>query len=322
MDWIQVTIYTTSAGIEPVSGRLYQLGITGIEIEDEADFKDFLENNKDCWDYVDDELLTAKHKETCIKAYISDNQFGYEMLAAINASMMDLREYDKDGEFGRLDISTGNIKEEDWAHNWRKYFHTMEIGDRLIVKPFWENIEKTDKTVFEINPGMTFGTGSHHTTRLCLEEIESTVKPGDVVLDLGCGSGILSIVSLQFGAKSAFAVDIDPNAVDIAYDNAKRNGIDRESYTVKAGNILSDDALQNEILAQKYDVVLTNIVADVIIAVLPFVKRALNSGGIFITSGIIEDRIGDVKDALSENGFEILKENHSADWVEFKCHIM
>ncbi len=319
MDWIQVCIYTTSAGIEPVSGRLLQLGITGLEIEDEQDFKDFLENNKDCWDYVDDELMRQKEGETCIKVYLNSNE--PEMLASIKASMLDLKELDKEDEFGRLEISLNNIKEEDWANNWKKYFHTMEIGDRLIVKPYWEDVNPEGKMVFEINPGLTFGTGSHHTTRLCLEDIEATIKKDDKVLDLGCGSGILSIVSLMYGAEKALAVDIDSNSLETAYDNLSRNNIDKDRYNVLIGNILSDAELQNTILENKYDVVLANIVADVIIAALPFVKKALADNGTFITSGIIEDRINDVVSALDENGFEILSQKRSADWAEFKCKI-
>ncbi len=319
MDWIQVSIYTTSSGIEPVSGRLLQLGIYGIEIEDEADFKEFLENNKDAWDYVDDELIRQKSGETCVKTYISAND--PDTLSAIRTSMIELKEYDEDGQFGRLEISLCNIKEEDWSNNWKKFFHTMEIGENLIVKPFWEDVGETDKTVFEINPGLSFGTGSHHTTRLCLEDIEKTVKDGDEVLDLGCGSGILSVVSLMFGAKSALAVDIDPNSLDTAYENLSRNNISREKYSVLIGNILSDNELQEKVLEKKYDLILANIVADVIIASLPLVKKALKEDGTFITSGIIEDRIPDVLEALEGNGFEVIGEKRSADWAEFKCKL-
>lgn len=320
MDWIQVSIYTTSEGIEAVSGRLLGLGIYGIEIEDEQDFKRFLEENRDIWDYVDEELLKEKEGETCIKTYISATD--PDTLAAIKASMLELKEYDKDGVFGRLEIELLDIKEEDWSNNWKKYFHTMEIGDTLMVKPFWEETPVTDRKVFEINPGLSFGTGSHHTTRLCLEDIEKIVKPGDEVLDLGCGSGILSIVSIMYGAKNAIAVDIDPNSMDTAYDNLNRNSISRDKYEVLIGNILSDEELQNKVLLKKYDVVLANIVADVIIAALPLVKRAIKPDGIFITSGIIEDRMNDVISALSENGFEVLSEKRSADWAEFKCKLI
>lgn len=319
MDWLQISIYTTHNGIEAVCGRLLSLGITGIEIEDEEDFKNFLEENRSCWDYVDEELVRRMEHETCVKIYIPEDD--PDILAAVKNSMSELKSYDTENEFGRLEISMNNIREEDWANTWKKYFHTMEIGDSLIVKPYWENIEKTDKKVFEINPGLTFGTGSHHTTRLCLEDIEKTVKQGDEVLDLGCGSGILSIVSLMFGAKSATAVDIDKNSMETAYDNLERNNIDKSRYNVRIGNIITDTSLQNEIAEKKYDVVLANIVADVIIAVLPYVKKVLKTDGTFITSGIIEDRIADVENELINNGFNIISKNRSADWAEFKCSL-
>jgi len=319
MDWIQITIYTTSEGIEAVSGRLLQLGIYGIEIVDEKDFKDFLEENKSIWDYVDDDLIREKEGETCIKTYISATD--PDTLASIKTSMAELKEYDKDGIFGRLEIILDDIKEEDWSNNWKKYFHTMEIGESLIVKPFWEQTPVTDKKVFEINPGLSFGTGSHHTTRLCLEDIQNTVKAGDKVLDLGCGSGILSVVSLMYGADCAVAIDIDPNSLDTAYDNLRRNNLPKEKYDVIIGNILSDEELQEKILEEKYDLVLANIVADVIIASLPLVKKAIKPDGTFITSGIISDRAEEVIDAIKENGFTIISENRSADWVELKCKL-
>lgn len=319
MDWIQITIYTTSEGIEAVSGRLLQLGIYGIEIVDEQDFKDFLEENKSIWDYVDDDLIREKEGETCIKTYISATD--PDTLSAIKTSMAELKEYDRDGVFGRLEISLDDIKEEDWSNNWKKYFHTMEIGDTLIVKPFWEETPVTDKKVFEINPGLSFGTGSHHTTRLCLEDIQDTVKGGEKVLDLGCGSGILSIVSLMYSAESAIAIDIDPNSMDTAYDNLKRNNLPKDKYSVIIGNILSDEELQEKILEEKYDLILANIVADVIMAALPLVKKAIKPDGTFITSGIISDRADEVITAIGENGFEIISEKRSADWVELKCKL-
>lgn len=319
MDWIQVTIYTTSEGIEAVSGRLLQLGIYGIEIVDEKDFKEFLEENKSIWDYVDDDLIKEKEGETCIKTYISATD--PDTLSAIRTTMAELKDYDKEEKFGRLEISLDNIKEEDWSNNWKKYFHTMEIGETLIVKPFWEETPVTDKKIFGINPGLSFGTGSHHTTRLCLEDIEDTVKDGDSVLDLGCGSGILSVVSLMYGAKKAVAIDIDPNSMDTAYDNLLRNGLSKDKYSVIIGNILTDEELQQDILKEQYDIILANIVADVIIAALPLVKKALKSDGTFITSGIISDRAEEVISAIKEKGFTVVSEKRSADWVELKCKL-
>lgn len=320
MDWIKVVIYTTSEGIEPLSGRLYQLGITGLEIEDEQDFKDFLENNKQYWDYVDDELIKEKEGETEVIAYVSDNAAGHEMLMAIRNTVAELKSLDEDNEFGRLEIEIDNTKEEDWANNWKKYFHPLEVGKKVMIKPEWEELsEPTDRIVFNINPGMSFGTGSHYTTQLCIENLEDYVKSGVKVLDLGCGSGILSIISLLLGADSAFAVDIDPNAADIAYENAQRNDVDISKYTVKAGDIITNEELQKEIAQNKYDVVLANIVADVIIALAPKAKEFMKEGGVFITSGIIEDRVEDVKTALVKCGFTVVKIDQRKDWVSIVC---
>lgn len=319
MDWIKVSIYTTSEGIEPVSGRLYQLGITGIEIDDEKDFKDFLENNKQYWDYVDDDLLKEKEGETKVSAYVSDNPAGYEMLTSIKSSMAELKALDEENEFGRLETECSTLNEEDWANNWKKYFHPMEIGEKILIKPEWEELtQDTDRIVFNINPGMTFGTGSHYTTQLCIENLEKYITDGSTMLDLGCGSGILSIISLLLGASCAVAVDIDPNAVDIAYQNAERNNVDKSKYHVYAGNILTDEELQSKI-SGKYDVVAANIVADVIIGLTPKAREYMKDGGVFITSGIIEDRVDDVKAALEQNGFTIVDIKQRKDWVSIVC---
>lgn len=322
MDWLQITIFTTSDGIDPVSGRLYQLGITGVEIEDEQDFFDFLENNRECWDYVDEELIEQKKGETCVKAYVTDNASGHEMLAAIKSSMRELKEYDADGKFGRLEISLGNLSEEDWANNWKKYFHPMEVGKKILIQPEWETADKpTDRIIFQINPGMTFGTGSHFTTQLCIEELEKYIMEGSTVLDLGCGSGILSIIALMLGAAEATAVDIDPNAVDIAYANARRNQVDTEKYHVMSGNLLTDEKLRTKLSECRYDVVIANIVADVIIGLTPMAKKWMKPDGVFIVSGIIEDRIDDVRQVLLENGFNIVCVNQRADWASITCRI-
>ena len=192
----------------------------------------------------------------------------------------------------------------------------MNIGNKILIKPEWEELtESTDRIVFNINPGMTFGTGSHYTTQLCIEELENYISEEKNVLDLGCGSGILSVISLMLGAKSALAVDIDPNCIDIAYQNAKRNNVDIQKYDVISGNILDDEDICQYIRKNKYNVVLANIVADVIIASLSLVKQVVSEDGVFITSGIIEDRIDDVKNSLEENGFEILKINRRKDWA-------
>lgn len=322
MEWLQVSIYTTAEGIEPVSGRLYGVGITGIEIEDEADFFDFLENNRQSWDYVDDELIQQKKGETCVRAYVTDNASGQEMLRAIRATIAELREYDTDGAFGRLEIKLGSMHEEDWANNWKQYFHPMKVGKRVLIEPEWERSSgETDRVIFRIDPGMTFGTGSHETTQLCIESLENYITDTSKVLDLGCGSGILSIISLMLGAKEATAVDIDPNAVHIAYANAERNGVDCTQYHVMSGNLLTDETLCASLCQQKYDVVLANIVADVIIGLTPMARRCIDDSGVFIVSGVIEDRIDDVKNALCEGGFEVIDLKRRADWACMVCKI-
>lgn len=320
MDWIKVSIFTTSQGIEPVSGRLYQLGITGIEIEDEQDFKDFLRDNKQYWDYVDEDLVKKMEGETKVKTYVSDDTAGRELLFAIKSTLKELKELDVSNEFGRLEFEVDNMTEQDWANNWRQYFHPMEIGERVMIKPEWEELsEPTDRIVFNIEPGMSFGTGSHYTTQLCIEALEKYIKPNVKMLDLGCGSGILSIISLLLGAETAVAVDIDPNAVDTAYQNADRNSVDRSKYTVLSGNVVTDTDIQAEISKNKYEVVAANIVADVIIGLAPKAKEYMTDDGVFITSGIIEDRVDDVKAVLMENGFEIISVNQRKDWVSIVC---
>lgn len=316
MDWIKVTIFTSSIGIEPLTGVLYRIGVTGVEIEDEADFYDFLENNQQYWDYVDEDLKRQKHKETCVNVYISDNISGMETLQAIKSELALLKARDENCEFGRLEIATDSISEEDWANNWKQYFHPINVGKKVLIKPEWEKLkEKTERIVFNVNPGMTFGSGTHHTTQLCIEALEEYIDSDTYMLDLGCGSGILSIIGIMLGAKSAVAVDIDPNAIDIAYANAERNGVGKDRYTVLAGDVTSDEELMAGLAKQRYNVIAANIVADVIIAVTPAAKELIEDDGVYITSGIIEDRLDDVLSTLSENGFEALKVLRRDDWA-------
>ena len=320
MDWIKVTIYTSAEGIEGVTGRLYQLGITGLEIEDEQDFWEFLENNKQYWDYVDEDLMKQKHTETKVSCYVSNDMNGNELLIAIRDSMKEMKDLDDDNSYGRLEVEIENTSTEDWANNWKKYFHPMEVGEKILIKPEWEELtEPTDRLVFNINPGMSFGTGSHYTTQLCIEALEKYIKPGIKMLDLGCGSGILSILSLMLGAKEAVAVDIDPNAVDTAYENAQMNNIGREHYKVLSGNVVTDKEIQDIISQDKYEVVAANIVADVIIGLAPKAREYMKEGGVFITSGIIEGRQDEVKEALEENGFEIVDIRNRKDWYSIIC---
>lgn len=316
MDWLAVSIYTAPEGIDPLCGRLYNLGITGVEIVDKDDFEDFLENNKQYWDYVDEELREKMSGETRVKIYLSDNETGHKMLQSVRDDLVSFKSLDSDDAFGSLRVEIDSMREEDWENNWKQYFKPIYVGDRLVIKPEWETIDDSDgKIIFNIDPGMTFGSGQHETTRLCVETLDTIIKKGDKVLDLGCGSGILSIISLMIGASEARAVDIDPNCKKIAYQNAALNGIGEDVYTVLDGNILTDEEFKNDTeKSGPYDVVVANIVADVIIPLADDVRRYLKEDGTFIASGIIEPRLPEVRDAIERNGFiikEIKKEN---DW--------
>ena len=208
------------------------------------------------------------------------------------------------------------MKEEDWSENWKQYFKPLNVGDKILILPEWETLDTpTDRTVFTVNPGMSFGTGAHHTTQLCIKAMEKHLSNGMTVLDLGCGSGILSIISLLLGAEHATAVDIDENAVKIAVENAEKNNIDLSKYRTMAGNVTCDKELFAKISDRKYDIVLANIVADVIIGIKDIVPSFSKDGGIFITSGIIEERLTDVLDAYKETDFIPVAEEHQGGWA-------
>ncbi|HEX3027190.1 MAG TPA: 50S ribosomal protein L11 methyltransferase [Clostridia bacterium] len=323
MDWIETTIFTTTEGIEPVTGRLYRLGVQGVQIADESEFNEFLDNNRQYWDYVDEKLREKMVGETRVTVYLSDNASGHEMLTAVRNSIHELRNMDKEHIFGRLAIETNGLKEEDWTENWKRYFKPLKIGKKILIQPAWEKLspENRDRTVFSVEPGMVFGTGAHESTRLCIEASEKYVQQGSSALDLGCGSGILSIIALLLGAKSAVAVDIDPNAVDVAYANAARNGIGKDRYTVFSGDILADEAVRKRIGGARYDVVFANIVADVILVMVPLIPSLLQPGGVFITSGIITERRDEVAEALLAQGFEIEESNEEKGWAELTCRL-
>ena len=320
MDWIKVSILTTQNGIEPVCDMLYDMGITGTQIEDESDFNEFLEENTQFWDYVDDELIEQKKGETKVIIYLEDNENFSDTISGIKSALLSLK--GNGDNFGRLGIELENLKSEDWENNWKKYFKPTEIGEKILILPQWYEDEiKTDRTIFTVNPGMTFGSGTHHSTKLCIEHLENHILGGEKVLDIGCGSGILSIISLLLGADSALALDVDDNCIHTAYENLEMNGLNKEKYTVLAGNILSDDTLKEEISKVKYDVVLANIVADVIIALSGFADMYVKEGGVFIVSGIIEDRKDDVINAIEKSKFTISDIKEKGGWVSIVCKL-
>ena len=309
MNWIEVHIDTQPAELDGLCARLEELGITGLVIDDEADFKNFLENNHQYWDYVDESLLQEKKGLCRVTFYLSDDPDGRRRLAAAE---------DLAAGLPGARLSRAAVQDADWENNWKQFYKPMEIGKRLLVIPEWEQAGAPDRVELRLNPGLTFGTGSHATTRLCLQALDAHISGGERVLDLGCGSGILSIAALRLGAASAKAVDIDDKCLTVAYENAALNGIGKDRYQVLVGDVLSDAALRDS-LGTGYDIVAANIVADVIIGLAPMVRRFLKPGGLFLCSGIIDTRAEEVAEALRQNGWEIEKTRSGEGWFSYAC---
>lgn len=316
MKWIALHIDMAPAGLEPVEALLSSLGIDGLVIEDEADFRRFLEQNKQYWDYVDEELDRSMTGKCRVTFYAEENEAGFGQVAAVRLALAELKKAHP--EYAPLLMTLDGVEDADWENNWKAFYKPMEIGERLIVIPDWEEADPRGRVALRMNPGLTFGTGSHATTRLCLTALEKTVRPGMRVLDLGCGSGILSIAALLLGAESAFACDIDEKAVNVAYENAALNGIGRDRYTVRAGDVLAGTGLQKE-MGAGYDIVVANIVSDVILALAPAVRRLMKEGGRFLASGIIDSRSEEVRAALEAAGFTVEDARSSEGWFSFLC---
>ena len=316
MQWLELHIDTTHAGLDTVVAMLSALDIDGVIIDDETDFQDFLETNHEYWDYVDEDLEKSMQGKSRITFYLLANDNGYGKLGEVRVALQKLKEERTD--CGTLLMTMENIQDADWENSWKQYYKPMEIGERLLVIPQWETAEVGDRVPLILDPGLTFGTGSHATTRLCLTALEKVVKEGDRVLDLGCGSGILSIAALCLGAKEATAVDIDDKCLTVAYDNAALNGIGKDTYTVKVGNVITDEAMRSQ-LGGGYQIVLANIVADVIIALAPMVRSMMAEGGVFLCSGIIDTRAEEVAEKLREAGLELVESRTSEGWYAYTC---
>ena len=316
MNWLALHIETNHAGLEPVETMLSALGIDGVVIDDETEFQDFLENNHQYWDYVDEELEKKMRGTSRVTFYLSADGEGFAKMGEVRIALQSLKETRKD--CGSLLMTMDDLQDADWENNWKQYYKPMEIGERLLVIPQWEKAEHGSRIPLILDPGLTFGTGSHATTQLCLTALEKAVQGGEKVLDLGCGSGILSIAALKLGAKTAVAVDIDDKCLDVAYENAALNGIGKDIYTVKVGDVLGDEALRTE-LGGGYDIVLANIVADVIIGLAPMARSLLAPGGLFLCSGIIDDRAEEVAAHLRKAGLEIAETRSDDGWFAYTC---
>lgn len=313
MNWTEVKIYTTTAGIDPLTGSMLDLGLQGFMIEDAQDFDEFLHDTTPHWDYVDQAVMEKmKDCETCVTIYVADNPQGMEELMQVRQILARLKAQDPDGKYGRLELEMKGVDEEDWSNAWKKYYHPVQVGEHLVVCPSWEAYDRQpDDVVLTLNPGMAFGTGTHDTTRLCMELLEKYITPQDTVLDVGCGSGILAITAALLGANKIIGCDIDEVAVKVAGENAALNGV-QDRIAFHQGDLTSQ-------VEGSFQIICANIVADVIIRLSEDAGRYLAKDGIFITSGIIDTREQDVLNALEQNGFQVIERRTSGGWVALAC---
>ena len=305
--WLEVTLPVPADKLDGVCAVLTYNGMTGLVVEEEGDFLRFLEQNRQYWDYVDEGLAQRMKGASRVKFYVPDSEEGQRKLRQYLAG---LEEYEP---------QTVSLREEDWATSWQKYYQPIPVGKRIYIVPDWMRGRPVPegRTPLYLNPGLTFGTGSHPTTQLCLELLEGTLRPGDRVLDLGCGSGILAIAALALGASRAAGVDIDPKAADVAFENAALNGIGPDRLSVYAGDVLTDKRLAGRLNPGQNRVVLANIVADVIIPLSARAGDFLAPDGVFLTSGIIEGRQDEVRAALEGNGFAVTGHRERGGWHAF-----
>lgn len=306
--WLEVTLPVPAERLDRVCDILTANGMAGLVVEEEGDFLRFLEQNRQYWDYVDEDLTRRMKGASRVKFYVPDNEEGQKQLRQYLAGLED------------HEPQTVSLREEDWATSWQKYYQPIPVGKRMYIVPNWMRGEPVPggRTPLYLNPGLTFGTGAHPTTQLCLELLEEALQSGDKVLDLGCGSGILAIAALAMGASRAIGIDIDPKAADVAFENAALNGIGPDRLSVYAGDVLSDKKLAAKLGPGQNRVVLANIVADVIIPLSTKAGEFMKKDGVFLTSGIIEGRQDEVRTALESNGFVIVKHLERNGWHAFR----
>ncbi len=303
MAWLEITLNTESRKVEAVAEALTARGFSDLVIEDQQEFETFLEENRAYWDYIDEKLQQQLQGLSRIKLYLEDTDA---------AGLSRVRAYALDAG---LAITEAPLAETNWEESWKESYPPQEVGENLVVLPYWlaEDYDGVRKTVI-LDPGLTFGTGAHPSTQMVMEAMERTVKPGDNCLDLGSGSGILSITALRLGAAAAVGVDIDPKAEDIARENAGYNGFADPVFTALTGNVTQDRALMERLASKHWDVVLVNIVADVIIGLAPILPGFLDDNTTLVCSGILDTRLQDVVSALEQAGIRITHVREKEDW--------
>ena len=303
MAYLEITVKTTAQNITSTAAALTAGGFSELVIEDQSEFESFLEENRACWDYIDEQLQEKLQGLSCIKLYLEDTD--KEGLTCLETLVADLG----------LEMTIQTLAEENWEESWKENYPPQPIGEKLVVLPYWLADTDTEGRIpIILDPGLTFGTGAHPSTQMVLETMEEIVKPGAKCLDLGSGSGILSIAALRLGAASAIGVDIDPKAEDIARENAGYNGFAAPEFTAYTGNVTRDIALMDKLSQGSYDVVLVNIVADVIIGLAPVLPNFLQDNTTLICSGILDTRLADVVSALEQAGLQVTKTKAKEDW--------
>ena len=303
MTYLEITVATTSENIESVAASLTAKGFSELVLEDQGEFETFLEENRAYWDYIDETLQKKLQGLSCIKLYLEDTDT--ESLARLQAVVSQLG----------LQMTVNPLQEENWEESWKDNYPPQQVGERLVVLPYWlADTDTAGRIPIVLDPGLTFGTGAHPSTQMVLETMEEKVKDSASCLDLGSGSGILSIAALRLGAKSAIGVDIDPKAEDIARENAAYNGFSAPEFTALTGNVTEDKALMESLCQGSYDVVLVNIVADVIISLAPVLPRFMTEETVLICSGILDSRLQDVVQALEQAGIAVTATKAKEDW--------
>ena len=302
MNWLEITVQTAASNIEDVAARLTAGGFSDLVIEDQAEFEDFLQENRSCWDYIDEELQKQLEGLSRIKLYLEDTDTaGMEKLQKLLEKL-------------GLTMTVSTMQEVDWEESWKDNYPPQPVGQSLVVLPYWLADTETDRKKIILDPGLTFGTGAHPSTQMVMETMEETGLENAVCLDLGSGSGILSITALRLGAKSAVGVDIDPKAEGIARENAGYNGFAAPEFCALTGNVTADRKLMDRLAGDRYDLVLVNIVADVIIGLAPILPNFMDENTLLICSGILDTRLNDVTAALEKAGLTLTKVKSKEDW--------